>query len=277
MYCHKCGVQIKECSMFCHKCGAKVVYDNTEPQAPDTKLKGAANVWASLGKPAKITSLILMTVIILVFIRSVVSQNSKYDSDDDTMGYDELAENYYGQCQNLDSLLVGRWRSYDGGTLEFSDSGVITSCDFKCWSLIGQKPDWIYWESSNGRVTCSAYFYSDVKYRIFKQFEGEKDEREIIAISNNDYYRESGTYGGGIVGKWVSVYGEVWSYQFNEDGTGMWNGKYPITWYTYTTDAGASALNYCLVDSTYFDYSVTGDILTVFLSDGSHVYTKVGM
>lgn len=282
LFCHMCGTQIKEGSVFCHKCGTKVVYDCTRSQALETEVKGEINMWASLRKPVKIISWILVPIVILVLISSGVSKISNYVSADDTMEYDELTEDYtgdyYEQYQNLDSSLVGRWRSYDGGTLEFSDSGVITSCDFQCWSLVGRKPDLIYWEASNGRVTCSAYFNSDIKYWIFKQFEGEKDEREIISIGggDSDYYRVSGTYGGGIVGKWVSVYGEVWSYQFNEDGTGMWNGKFPITWCTYTTDDGASVLNYSLLDSTYFDYTVTGDVLTVFLSDGSRIYTKVG-
>lgn len=198
-----------------------------------------------------------------------------YGYDDGTMGYDGSVEDYDGQYPGLDSSLVGRWRSYDGGTLEFTDGGIIASCDFQCWSLIGRKPDLIYWESLNGRVTCTAFFDHDVEYWIWTQYEGEKDEREMINIGGSDYYRISGTYGG-IVGMWGSVWGEVWSHQFNEDGSGMWNGTYPTSWYTYTTDDGTSALRYTIVNSTYFDYTITGDVLTVFLSDSSRVYTKVG-
>lgn len=301
MFCHICGAQIEEGSVFCHECGTKVVYD----QSADTEANSKINVRILIGRLAKIVSVIVVVVIISAFIKSGALRNAMdtleeinreidnqatgattmqgmqsfddNDPDDGMTGYDQIAEDYYGQYQNFDSSLVGRWRSYDGGTLEFSDSGIIASCDFQCWSLKAQKPDIVYWEASNGRVSCSAYFYYDVKYKVWTQFKGEKDEREMINIGggDSDYKRVSGIYGGGIVGKWVSIWGEVWSYQFDEDGTGMWNGRYPFSWYTYTTDDG-NRLNYSLLDSTYFDYSVTGNMLTVFLSDSSRVYTKVG-
>ena len=90
------------------------------------------------------------------------------------------------------------------------------------------------------------------------------------------YQRTTGENGDGIIGKWVSVENSIWSYQFNEDGTGLDNGTRPITWQAYTTDDGANAVRYSLLDSTYFDYTVEGDSLVVFLSDSSRVYTKVG-
>ena len=319
MFCHKCGAKINEGSVFCHECGTKVVYE----QVADTESNGKTNTRLSLGKPAKIISLISVAVIMLVLVKSGILKNAldtlsdinrevesqitggtivqdmqsaadifsldgseetagnefpDYGYDDGTMGYDGLAEDYGGQYQDLDPSLIGRWRSYDGGMLEFSDVGTITSCDFQCWSLKRQKPDLIYWVTSNGRVTCTAFFDNDVEYRIWTQFEGTEDEREMINVGggNNDYYRVSGTYGGGIVGKWSNAWGGLWSYQFNEDSTGMWNDMYAISWYTYTRDDGTSALKYTIVDSTYFDYTITGDVLTVFLSDSSRIYTKVG-
>jgi len=35
-------------------------------------------------------------------------------------------------------------------------------------------------------------------------------------------------------------------------------------------------LCYGIEDPTFFDYKINGDILTIFLSDTSQVYTKVG-
>ena len=63
------------------------------------------------------------------------------------------ALNWYDQI-----LFSTLWRSFDGGTLQFDDNGMISSCDFNCWSLVGDTPDRVYWEADNGRVTCSAYF-----------------------------------------------------------------------------------------------------------------------
>ena len=104
-------------------------------------------------------------------------------------------------------------------------------------------------------------------------------ETEYISFSRNRrhmYQRTTGENGDGIIGTWTSVENSIWSFQFNEDGTGMYNGRYPITWSTYTADDGADAVRYSLIDSTYFDYTVEGDSLVVFLSDSSRVYTKVG-
>lgn len=199
--------------------------------------------------------------------------------DDDPIDNDAYLgdEGNYGTYGNLDSALVGRWRSFDGGTLQFDDNGMISSCDFNCWSLVGDTPDRVYWETDNGRVTCSAYFDEDVTYKIAGPSSGS--EMEYITFSSNSrhrYERASGENGDGIIGKWVSVENSIWSYQFNADGTGLDNGTRPITWQAYTTDDGANAVRYSLLDSTYFDYTVEGDSLVVFLSDSSRVYTKVG-
>ncbi len=199
--------------------------------------------------------------------------------DDDPIDNDAYLgdEGNYGTYGNLDSALVGRWRSNDGGTLQFDDNGMISSCDFNCWSMVGDTPDWVYWEAANGRVTCSAYFDENVTYTITGPSNGSVTEH--IAFSSNRrhrYERASEENGDGIIGKWVSVENSIWSFQFNSDGTGMYNGKYSFTWNTYTVDDGSSALNYILLDSSFFDYSVSGNALTVFLSDSSRVYTKVG-
>ncbi len=186
-------------------------------------------------------------------------------------------EGNHGTYGNLDSALVGRWRSFDGGTLQFDDNGMISSCDFNCWSLVGESPNRVYWETSNGRVSCSAYFDNSDTYTITSP--SSEPGTEYISFSRNRrhmYQRTTGENGDGIIGTWTSVENSIWSFQFNVDGTGMYNGRYPITWSAYTADDGADAVRYSLIDITYFDYTVEGDSLVVFLSDSSRVYTKVG-
>lgn len=64
-------------------------------------------------------------------------------------------------------------------------------------------------------------------------------------------------------------------FRFYEDGTGILNDRYEMTWYTYTADDGKNVLNYKIYDKTNFDYYTIGDTLTVFLSDGSRTYIKI--
>lgn len=60
-------------------------------------------------------------------------------------------------------------------------------------------------------------------------------------------------------------------FTFNEDGTGAFaNDKY-ITW---EADDERVYIYYDLY--SIFDYSVEGDILIIFFSDGSDIYTRVG-
>lgn len=71
MFCHKCGAQIKEGSVFCHECGTKVIYE----QVTDTERNSKTNTRLSLGKPAKIISLISVAVIILALVKSGILKN----------------------------------------------------------------------------------------------------------------------------------------------------------------------------------------------------------
>ena len=115
------------------------------------------------------------------------------------------SEGNYGTYGNLDSALVGRWRSFDGGTLQFDDNGMISSCDFNCWSLVGENPNRVYWETSNGRVSCSAYFDNSDTYTITSP--SSEPETEYISFSRNRrhmYQRTTGENGDGIIGTWTS-------------------------------------------------------------------------
>lgn len=202
---------------------------------------------------------------------------------DDTATDDGAADDDYPVDNDdysvLDDDLCGRWRNSDGGTLQFDDSGVISSCDFKCWSSWFGTPDRIYWEAYNGRVSCSSYFDVNMTYEISQSANGY--DNMLVAFSDtadwtDQYRRTSGSTGDGIIGTWANATGTSQTFEFYEDGTGMENGKFSLTWSPYTTDEGISAIIYSRLESTYFDYSVTGNLLTIFLSDGSRTYTKVG-
>jgi len=175
-----------------------------------------------------------------------------------------------------DPNLIGRWRSYDGGLLEFDADGNITNCDFKCWSIGDASPDNVTWRTENGRVYCSAYFYMEYKYELIPPT--EENNYEILKMHGSEFKRVEGTVGDGLVGKWNNTFfGSSLSRQFNADQSGMLNGKYNlIYWYTYQSENNDDLLCYGIEDPTFFDYKINGDILTIFLSDTSQVYTKVG-
>jgi len=178
----------------------------------------------------------------------------------------------YESAANLDPDLIGRWRSYDGGILEFDEYGNILNCDFNCWSIDDASPTYVYWTTNNGRVNCTAYFNMEYVYELVPP--SESNEYEVLKIQGTEFYRVEGTNGEGVVGTWYHTY---WSRQFNADKSGMINGRYPLTyWYTYQTESGENILSYEIEDRTYFDYTVNGNMLTVFLSDSSRIYTKVG-
>lgn len=201
----------------------------------------------------------------------VMSLDDYYDKFYSDVG--DIGGEYEEDVGSIDPLLVGRWRSYDGGTLEFSDSGLITDCDFKCWSVADDKPDRVCCATDNGRVNCTAYFDYSTRYAIF--IDSTFDEERLKFSIGSEYRRVDGN-AGELLGTWQNIQGVFWPIQFYEDGTGTVNNKYPITWYTYTTEDGQDALNYTIVDATHFDYKCSGSTLTVFLSDSSRVYTKVG-
>lgn len=159
--------------------------------------------------------------------------------------------------------------------MEFDDTGSLVSCDFKCYSIISyDEPFSVSYTADNGRVTCNAYFDFVSLYEIRYSDSYEKEELKI-RDTGNSYLRTDGQNGTGILGKWESVDGLGLGFMFWEDGTGMYNNKFPITWNNYTDENGNEVLHYILQDTTYFDYKISGDMLTVFLSDNSRVYTKV--
>lgn len=172
--------------------------------------------------------------------------------------------------EGIDPALIGRWAAYDGGTLEFTDAGCITNINFRCWRTTVRNPDRIEWSVENGRVNCVSYFDYSYPYKFTEDGKGR------VWINDVLFRPADGADNSGLIGNWIDHNYGVTTLQLNEDGTGMYEG-YPITWYTSPTiDGSTDVFYYTMKDNGYFDYQVDGNLLTVFLSDGSKVYTKVG-
>lgn len=110
--------------------------------------------------------------------------------------------------------------------------------------------------------------------RTAKEFaEAVKNNEEYSTVptyagyyQDGDYYRVK-TGNKDLVGTWTNNTRE---WIFNSDGTGQL-GTNPMTWWATETE-----LYYSPVESRAYDYTVSGDTLTIFFNDGAKVYTRVG-
>lgn len=182
----------------------------------------------------------------------------------------------------LDSELMGRWRSYDGNALTLNDNGTVSEV-FSFWNSLNRKPDSVTWEASNGRLILTAIYNTEYKYALGegkRRINGEDvvtdelnlDRSRIPEASAYGYYYREKTGSTDLTGTWIhnDSKGLGGNIEFYADGTGM-IGSNPLTWY-----ADESNLYYTAEQKAAFDYTVSGDVLTIFFSDGSQVYTKVG-
>ena len=204
----------------------------------------------------------------------------RIDNDDPIDNDAYLDDNY----STLDNDLCGRWRSYDGSALTLESSGYATTV-FQFWNVLNDKPDSVTWEASNGRLTLYAHHTLGYYWIIGEgtRFDTETEELYLKEItSSNTPYSTVPTYAGyyqdgdyyrvktgnkDLVGTWTNNTRE---WIFNSDGTGQL-GTNPMTWWATETE-----LYYSPVESRAYDYTVSGDTLTIFFNDGAKAYTRVG-
>lgn len=182
----------------------------------------------------------------------------------------------------LDPELMGRWRSYDGNALTLNDNGTVSDV-FSFWNSLNRNPDSVTWEASNGRLILTAIYNTEYKYALGegrRRINGEDvvtdelnlDRSRIPEAGEYGYYYREKTGSTDLTGTWIhnDSKGLGGNIEFYADGTGI-IGDNPLTWY-----ADESNLYYTAEQKAAFDYTVRGDVLTIFFSDGSKVYTRVG-
>lgn len=182
----------------------------------------------------------------------------------------------------MDSELMGRWRSYDGNALTLNDNGTVSDV-FSFWNSLNRNPDSVTWEASNGRLILTAIYNTEYKYALGegrRRINGEDvitdelnlDRSRIPEAGEYGYYYREKTGSTDLTGTWIhnDSNGLGGNIEFYADGTGM-IGDNRLTWY-----ADEANLYYTAEQKAAFDYTVSGDVLTIFFSDGSRVYTKVG-
>lgn len=200
--------------------------------------------------------------------------------DDDPIDNDAYLgdEGNYGSYSNLDSSLVGRWRSYDGSALTLESSGYATTV-FQFWNRLLNKPDSVTWDASNGQLTLYAHSQEEYYWIIEEEtyFDMETDRLYLNRITpyntatsayyDVSYSRER-TSTTDLAGTWDVTYDRALT--LNSDGTGQLGGL-PMTW-----EATDTELYFYPIESRIYDYTVSGDTLTIFFNDGAKVYTRVG-
>lgn len=188
-----------------------------------------------------------------------------YDNDAYLTGEDEYPP------ISLDTALCGRWRSSaTGRVLDLGNTGVVNEVNFVIWTDSSITPNMVHWEASNGRLVFDSEIYKENVFEI-NQLESGKDEL-IIHRQYDDlkYHRTGDDAGSGIIGEWALVNGIYGYLKFNEDGTGM-DQKYYCEWFTEN-----AFLSRILHDKVAYDYYVSGDMLELFYSNGSEIFTKIG-
>lgn len=170
----------------------------------------------------------------------------------------------------IDPSLVGRWRAYDGSALTLEDTGYATTY-FKFWYGLNPDPEYVTWEAYDNRLILSAHCSHEYQWWLSSSVR-IVDDLEIDELhlgSSGKYWREK-IGGNDLVGTWTSS--EKWDSGFtlHPDGTGM-KGSLPITWWI-----DGDIFHYNTTETHSYDYTISGDTLTVFFSDGSRIYTRVG-
>lgn len=313
MFCYKCGSELPDEAGFCPKCGAKVIGETVSQQAdaPIHDISVHQQIHAVLlnvPNKKKYILIIIGVIVVFLFIVIIISRSSDSemssdsavhlknntseaeenlfehpnytvttetdnnfdDYEDEIFGYEGEDEDYVYYLA-LDEALCGRWRSADGGAIELSDTGYAqTSLDLRPWWAIG-KSTALSWEALNGQLRFITSYAAEYDYEYYPKDWKNEYNADHLRVGTLTLHRVNGNTGDSMIGVWDDndIGGPYFT--FNEDGTGAFaNDKY-ITW---EADAEKVYIYYDLYST--FDYSMEGDILTIFFSDGSDIYTRVG-
>lgn len=300
MFCYKCGSELPDKAKFCIKCGAKLIGEDMQQESQV--------VTSNMPKKEKFIFIIIGVIVVFLFIVVIIAMsgdsempsdsaehlkinadeaeeksfeypddtattetdNNFDDYEDEIFGYEDEDEAYAYDLA-LDGALCGRWRSADGGVIELSDTGEAqTSLDLRPWWAIG-KSTALSWEASNGQLRFITSYAAEYNYQYYPKDWGNEYDADHLRVDSLTLHRVNGNTGDSMIGVWDDNDMGGPYFTFNEDGTGAFaNDKY-ITW---EADDERVYIYYDLYST--FDYSVEGDILTIFFSDGSDIYTRVG-
>lgn len=186
---------------------------------------------------------------------------------------------YNDYSNPVDLSLVGRWRAYDGGYVELDEYGnAAVSLSLTPSGSLLLNPDYVTWEGYNGRIILSSHYSETSTYEITDLNSGQRLDLSANKYSGRYYTRVEA--GSSLVGTWDMV-GRSGSNSLVllSDGTGMMNrvistssmGDVPITWWADDTEL---RIDWSLQSA--YDYTVSGNVLTIYVSNGSKVYQRVG-
>lgn len=201
-----------------------------------------------------------------------------------------------------DSSLIGKWRARNGHTIELNSdesafTNIIDSANdilmfSKYFPSLKHTADNPVWESENGQLN----FFVDHTESVYIEYGSNKLSGDYILLGGSSdgrkCYRKEGTESTNTyAGTWVL---DLWQITLNEDGTGrIYCPSYEflgttidgeeafINWYTEEEDGKGLFsitkerlyIKYRMISTV--DYYLSGNTLTVFLSNTSEDFIKI--
>lgn len=208
---------------------------------------------------------------------STPTETSSGFLSDDYVGYDDDSSSYgnSGNNANLDYNLCGRWRSYDSGKSITLDQYGNVSVNWKVWQSYNSDYDSMTWTAVDGRLYIFVYFPTEYQYELeVKDINGTSYEvlyLDMNGVRGNYIRKDTGTLA--IEGSWENGQGFLTGpIELYSNGTGVYTQiSRGINW--YATD---DTLMLCSIQGSVYDYTVSGDTLTMFFDDGAEIFTRVG-
>lgn len=293
MFCYKCGKELPDDSEFCFDCGAKInvqPVQETTPSCPhtiniptptaDVPRQGTyiADQMVKNKKSHKAPILITLVAVVASILIYVLFENG--------VNINNPIKTPTGGSL-YDSALIGRWRSFNGSTIELDSDGsgytslieavdsdkILFNGSSTVMSLVfGHSIGDMTWSSENGKITFTVEHteYFRIKYESSSAY--SKNDEIICGSLWTMQRKENTVSSGNYIGTWCGFNMEL---TLNDDGTGevvKEKTNIPIEW-EFKQEIGRIYITYNMYHE--FDYYKSDDSLTIYLSNSSMTFKKV--
>ena len=187
--------------------------------------------------------------------------------DDDLYWYHQPSTPFFPIDTNL---VGGRWVSDTGTRIElFGDGTGTTTMNLWEWPFSGNE---IQWFVDDGRLILFAEHVRQCTNMI--SFNGQRSRYELRVTNVPEVYaRTEGVDENNLYGLWMPTTSGGGGIRFNRDGTGH---DYISRLGHFTWHLHDGVVTRVYQQGWMFDYLASGNQLTLFGTDGSTVYTRIG-
>jgi hypothetical protein len=215
-------------------------------------------------------------VLLNCFADKAENRKQLFGAIEDSYQIVELATSYVSPEPTIDPELAGgRWVADNGNRIELYDSGIGTT-NLSLWDYTPGSTIWtmgsnreIEWQAENGLLVLAYRTVTQVEYRL---------SNGVLSFTGAtvSYSRGDGNTTSDLTGRWMPTTGGGGGIIFNSDGTGYDNSSllYDSGDFTWYIENNTLVREY--VFAYQWDYTVTGNYLTLFGTESSTTYTRVG-